>query len=264
MAETQGLDPLQSAAAAAPTQTPAAPTMEQVRAVAAQFESLLLGQMLKEMRASMFDDDDKETGFGGGPLSETLYSELSISLSRAGGVGLGRAMTDAIARQAGAGQGDVGVDAPAGLVFPDAAVAPAAAALAAPGPALLAPAGRVSSSYGWRQDPIDGQLKFHKGTDIAMPIGQEVPSALAGQVTFAGDMAGYGLTVVVNHGGGVETRYAHLSEVEVRAGDAVAQGQTIAKSGSSGRSTGPHLHFEVLESGQPVDPSAVFGLPKQH
>jgi len=71
------------------------------------------------------------------------------------------------------------------------------------------------------------------------------------------ELSGYGLTVVVDHGGGIATRYAHLSEVNVKVGDTVQAGQDIARSGASGRATGPHLHFEVLEAGQPVDPRSV-------
>jgi murein DD-endopeptidase MepM/ murein hydrolase activator NlpD len=120
--------------------------------------------------------------------------------------------------------------------------------------------GRVTSSYGWRRDPLDGSLRLHKGTDIAMPVGQEVPAARAGRVGFAGELPGYGLTVVVNHDGGRATRYAHLSELTVGAGDAVVEGQVIARSGATGRATGPHLHFELLEDGKPVDPVGRLGL----
>jgi murein DD-endopeptidase MepM/ murein hydrolase activator NlpD len=88
-----------------------------------------------------------------------------------------------------------------------------------------------------------------------MPEGEPVTAAAAGQVAFAGEMNGYGLTVTIDHGNGLSTRYAHLSELDVQAGEAVGNGQVIAKSGSTGRSTGPHLHFEVLESGQAVEPA---------
>jgi murein DD-endopeptidase MepM/ murein hydrolase activator NlpD len=114
--------------------------------------------------------------------------------------------------------------------------------------------GRLSSAYGWRRDPIDGTRRFHKGIDVAMPVGQGVPAARDGRVTFAGEMRGYGLTVVIDHGNGLSTRYGHLSAIDVHAGDTVTAGQTIAQSGSTGRSTGPHLHFEVLDDGQPVNP----------
>jgi murein DD-endopeptidase MepM/ murein hydrolase activator NlpD len=97
-------------------------------------------------------------------------------------------------------------------------------------------------------------MRFHKGADIAMPIGEQVPAARGGRVTFAGELAGYGLTVVVDHGGDISTRYAHLSSLAVQGGDVVHEGQTLALSGASGRATGPHLHVELLEKGTPVDP----------
>jgi murein DD-endopeptidase MepM/ murein hydrolase activator NlpD len=87
-----------------------------------------------------------------------------------------------------------------------------------------------------------------------------VPSVAGGTVVAAGAQGGYGLTVVVEHDSGIRTRYAHLSELAVRTGDVVARGQDIGQVGSSGRSTGPHLHFEVLEGGRPVNP--VVGLRK--
>src|SRR4051794_14513482 len=94
------IDPLNQKPQTAPIAPTAAgtPNPSDLKSIAAQFEALLLGQMLKEMRGSMLDDD-KESGFASGPLSDAMYSELSLSLSRAGGIGLGRAMTDAIARQ---------------------------------------------------------------------------------------------------------------------------------------------------------------------
>ena len=119
---------------------------------------------------------------------------------------------------------------------------------------MLAMPGRLSSAYGWRRDPINGSVKFHNGLDLAMPVGQDVPAARPGEVAFAGELSGYGLTVVVRHDDRTSTRYAHLSEILVEPGDAVKAGETIAKSGATGRTTGPHLHFEVLEDGRPVNP----------
>lgn len=113
----------------------------------------------------------------------------------------------------------------------------------------------VTSGYGWRTDPFNGRLKFHSGADVRMAYGQAVSSVAAGRVTFAGDRAGYGLMVVVDHGDGRETRYAHLSSAAVRVGDIVGKGAVIARAGSSGRSTGPHLHVELFKNGRPIDPS---------
>jgi flagellar protein FlgJ len=136
-----------------------------------------------------------------------------------------------------------------------AAVSPTAAGEATGESALsLEMTGRVSSAYGWRSDPFRGQAKFHGGIDLAAKYGTEVPAAAAGTVVSAGDQGGYGLTVVVRHPNGFESRYAHLSSLAVREGDTVGQGQQVGRVGSTGRSTGPHLHFEVTQAGRRVDP----------
>jgi murein DD-endopeptidase MepM/ murein hydrolase activator NlpD len=90
--------------------------------------------------------------------------------------------------------------------------------------------------------------------DILAAYGREVPAAGAGQVVFSGVQGGYGNTVVIEHPGGIRTRYAHLSSIQVEAGDPVQSGTIVGRVGSSGRSTGPHLHFEVLQDGRPVNP----------
>jgi murein DD-endopeptidase MepM/ murein hydrolase activator NlpD len=120
---------------------------------------------------------------------------------------------------------------------------------------LQMPNGRVSSHFGWRQDPFTGVPRFHQGIDVAQAYGQDVRAAAAGRVAFAGDQGSYGTTIIIEHPGGRQTRYAHLSATGVRPGDLVDPGQVIGKSGSSGRSTGPHLHYEVLAGGRPVDPA---------
>lgn len=229
---------------------------EQLRVLAAQFEALLLSQMLQQMRSSLFDDGDSDSGFAKGPLGDAMYSELGLALARAGGIGLTESMMEPLLREAGAlptttGAGiDMPLPAMTGITMP-----------AATEPALRSALfeGRVSSSFGWRQHPVSGGMKFHQGVDIAMPVGRDVPAAQAGRVAFAGEQGGYGLTVVVDHGNGVSTRYAHLSEIRVQAGDMVADGQTIALSGATGRVTGAHLHFEVLDKGKPIDPSEGVG-----
>jgi murein DD-endopeptidase MepM/ murein hydrolase activator NlpD len=117
----------------------------------------------------------------------------------------------------------------------------------------------VTSGYGWRQDPIDGGRRFHRGLDIALPIGHAVPAAQDGRVTFAGELSGYGLTVVVEHADGRATRYAHLSGIDVQVGQEVGAGDVIARSGASGRATGPHLHVEVIDGGKAVNPAEILG-----
>ena len=122
-------------------------------------------------------------------------------------------------------------------------------------PDLQMPRGAITSRFGWRRDPIDGAVKFHKGIDVAQPYGHEVRAAAPGHVIATGDQGAYGTTIVVDHGGGQQTRYAHLSASAVRVGERVEGGQIIGKTGDSGRTTGPHLHFEVVENGRVVDPT---------
>lgn len=114
--------------------------------------------------------------------------------------------------------------------------------------------GRITSSFGVRRDPIHGRHKQHRGLDIAAPRGTPIEAAASGTVVFAGWRRGYGNTVTIEHADGRRTRYAHADELLVSRGDVVDAGQTIAKVGSTGRSTGPHLHFEVFEGGERVDP----------
>ncbi|MCG8673092.1 MAG: peptidoglycan DD-metalloendopeptidase family protein [Pseudomonadales bacterium] len=115
--------------------------------------------------------------------------------------------------------------------------------------------GWMSSRFGRRTDPFTGKLAWHQGVDFAGKDGSDIISVGSGVVTWAGERFGYGLLVEVNHGGGYSTRYAHAKEVSVKVGDIVHKGQTVALMGSTGRSTGPHVHFEVLKNGRPVDPT---------
>jgi murein DD-endopeptidase MepM/ murein hydrolase activator NlpD len=228
---------------------------EQVRTLAAEFESMLLGQMLRQMRSSMFEDEGEGGGMGTGPLADTVFSELSLALSRAGGLGIGSALLGPLSRESGVDLSGIATN--AASLRSDAQATVAANPIAPlQTPASIATlSGRVTSRYGWRRDPIDGANKFHKGVDIAVPVGSEVPSSGAGRVTFAGELPGYGLTVVVAHDDRRSTRYAHLSRLDVVEGATVTEGQVLGLSGATGRVTGPHLHFEALEDGKPVDPA---------
>ncbi len=116
-------------------------------------------------------------------------------------------------------------------------------------------AGRVTSDFGVRTDPLNGQQRSHHGIDIAAPRGTPIGAAAAGTVVFVGKRGGYGNTVIIEQTDGKQTLYAHADQLLVQVGETVNAGQTIATVGSTGRSTGPHLHFEVRENGQPVDPA---------
>jgi murein DD-endopeptidase MepM/ murein hydrolase activator NlpD len=114
--------------------------------------------------------------------------------------------------------------------------------------------GRISSGFGNRFHPIDKVVKFHAGLDIAVPKGTRVDAAAGGIVEYAGPRGGYGNVVIVRHPDGKESRYGHLEKVLVNEGDTVTSGQQIALSGSTGKSTGPHLHFEIRENGEVLNP----------
>lgn len=116
------------------------------------------------------------------------------------------------------------------------------------------PEGELVSPFGNRSDPITSRHAFHAGVDFAAPHGAPIVAAAGGVVDVAGWHPDFGWTVEIEHGNGLRTRYAHASKLLVRRGDIVTPGERIALVGSSGRSTGPHLHFEVLRAGVAVDP----------
>jgi hypothetical protein len=119
--------------------------------------------------------------------------------------------------------------------------------------------GFISSYFGERADPFDGREAFHKGVDFAGVIGQQVVAVAAGVVTWAGERTGYGKLVEINHGDGYVTRYAHNERTLVSVGQTVKRGEPLALMGSTGHSTGPHVHFEVLRNGRNVDPLSFIG-----
>ena len=124
-------------------------------------------------------------------------------------------------------------------------------------PSSLPPVADIwySSSFGYRIDPFTGQNAFHEGVDFPADAGTPVVAAASGKVVFAGEQPQYGKMVEIDHGNGLVTRYAHASQLNVRDGDLVLRGQRVATVGSTGRSTGPHLHFEVRLNGVPQNPA---------
>ncbi len=119
--------------------------------------------------------------------------------------------------------------------------------------------GPLTSPFGLRWDGIVPGI--HRGVDIAVPAGTPVHPMARGRVTWAGVMQGYGNVVWLDHGGGVQTIYAHLQEIRVHVGDAVERSSVLGLSGSSGDATGPHLHFEIVRWGRDVDPVPLLGGP---
>ena len=120
--------------------------------------------------------------------------------------------------------------------------------------------GWTSSYYGKRTDPFSGRLAMHKGMDFAGKEGSEVVAVASGVVTWASDRYGYGELIEINHGNGYSTRYGHNAKLLVSVGDTVEKGQAISTMGSTGRSTGPHVHFEVLKNDRQINPAKFVAL----
>ena len=114
--------------------------------------------------------------------------------------------------------------------------------------------GRITSNYGYRVNPVTGEYKLHKGIDYAGNYGDPIKASKSGVVEYSGWISGYGNTIILGHGNGVQTLYPHAQTLNVSVGEKVSQGDVIATVGSTGNSTGPHLHFEIRINGQPVDP----------
>ncbi len=124
-----------------------------------------------------------------------------------------------------------------------------------PGQLVRPVPGAITSPFGPRLHPILGYTRMHTGVDMTAPLGQDIKAGAAGTVILAETYGGYGLTVVIDHGGGMTTLYAHQSRLFVSRGEAVAAGEVVGEAGSTGLATGPHLHFEVRIDGTPVDPA---------
>lgn len=124
-------------------------------------------------------------------------------------------------------------------------------------PNLMPTTGRITSGFGYRKNPFGRGREFHNGIDIANNSGTKIKAAGSGVVTFAGYNGGYGRYIIISHGYGYQSVYGHNRKLLVKVGDKVEKGQVISEMGSSGRSTGPHLHFEVRLNGNPIDPMKV-------
>jgi len=197
---------------------------------------------------------EKEMTLQTGEISNEISDEISGEAFGAEGADLARWLGDADAWRSESSVDAAGSGRVAGLISGSASVEGAAVL----GPAAVLTAspvdGETTSEFGQRTDPIEGTQRFHAGIDIAAPSGAPVRSAGAGVVVRAGSASGYGNLVIVAHGDGLQTRYAHLSRIHVAPGQVVAAGERVGRVGQSGRATGPHLHFEVRQDGEPVDP----------
>ncbi len=221
-----------------------------IKHAAQEFESLFISYLLKVMRETIEESGLTEGGFGKGIYTDLFDQELSRSVARAGGLGISdmifRKLAPEAMSQGGTipSTGDVKTESSNRSRRPGNEIPDHFLPVSAP----------ISSTYGLRRDPIDGQVRFHRGLDLAAPAGTAVLAPWEGKVVSTGFDSGYGNYVVVEHPEGFRTRYAHLETATVRKGDAVSAGEELGTVGSSGRSTGAHLHFEVIRNGEQVDP----------
>lgn len=181
-------------------------------------EATLVKQLLESSGAF------KGTGVAGSQLNAQMFMEvLADAVAKDGGFGLAKMLEKSL------GSGDK----------------EDAAAPKPPG---------VTSDFGARLHPIDNKPSFHTGLDLAAPAGTAILAAKGGTVVSAGERGGYGNAVEIDHGDGLRTLYAHARVLDVRQGDTVAPGEKLGEVGATGKTTGPHLHFEVRFEGKPIDP----------
>ena len=197
-----------------------------VEAAAKAFEAMFIKMLLDAMPEP--EDSSISGGFGGGVWRDMLHQEYADQAAKQQGFGI----ADAIVRQMGSQQS----------MAPAEPLTPIVGDL------------RRTSAFGPRIHPITGVHHHHTGVDYAAPTGTPVRSVLDAEVVFAGPKGGYGQLVELRHSDGTTTRYAHLDRIDVSPGQRLERGELLGTVGSTGQSTGPHLHFEVRQGGQPVDP----------
>ena len=210
---------------------------------AEEFEAFMVSTLAKQMRLSVPDGPWSDGAMS--TFADLFDQEIGKRVADQGGFGLQEDVLKSLRHRRGDSDAM-----PAFPLLPHPAVARPAKSTPHPAGAI----GRITSSFGARIDPFTGERRMHHGLDMAAPVGTPVHAAADGVVRFAGNRGGYGNVVIVGHADGTETRYAHCKELSVEKGATVAAGQAIATVGNTGRSTGPHLHFELRRNGEPVPP----------
>jgi murein DD-endopeptidase MepM/ murein hydrolase activator NlpD len=211
---------------------------ESIKKVAKDMEALFAYEMIKAMRATTGESDKKGLG------SDTYMTMFDLELSKLfaeRGLGLQDMFTKGLSAASGkAKKGPLeNVTDELKTILPEDGHP------------------RISSGFGLRKDPISGDRKFHHGLDIPAPAGTGIHPVKPGTVQFSGEQAGYGNVVIIDHGDGFVSKYAHNQANLVSTGDSVNPATVIATVGNTGRSTGPHVHFEVAYQGEKVDPQVL-------
>ena len=238
---------------------------QDVKSAAAELASLFVYQMLAAMRRTVPKSGLLDKGFAHDTYLSLFDQEIARHMARREDLGLTallqRQLKDADADRQLPGRPDTALPHPSTALHARRATAiDAYRQQAGPtdGMFMLPVEGQHTSGFGMRMHPIDHEERLHSGMDIAAPTGTPIQAAAAGQVVFSGTQAGYGNVVVIQHAEGYSTLYAHNTDNLVSVGTTVSQGQPIATVGSTGRSTGPHLHFEVRKDGKQLDPAQFF------
>ncbi len=230
-----------------------------------EFEAMLVNLMISEMRKGMVSEEGQEGLFEDSQTTKVFRSMLDYEYSKALADHENLGLAEQIMDQFGipTENGTFRLQAPDDIAHPGLSPLSAIASMLPTHPEsasygdgkfLRPAAGVVSSGFGMRIHPLTHKYQMHQGVDIAMPTGTRIHAAESGRVTFAGHKDGYGKVVIMEHADGYQSVYGHLSDIGVEAGDVVRRGETIGLSGNTGRSTGPHLHFEILKDGKRLDP----------
>jgi len=228
--------------------------LQRTEVAAEEFESYLVEMLVKEMRKTvpkgMFSSPTMDI------FTEMMDKAIAREIAEAGGLGLAKSMFSKMEE----GEGSKGSQIAQSL-SPIVEKLQEKQRLPEKVKELVGKipvSGRLTSKFGMRQHPILGVMRMHNGIDIAADKGSAIENVMDGKVIFAGKRGGYGNTVVVEHESGWTTMYAHCEKINVAVGDVVQKGENLATVGSTGLSTGPHLHFELQQNGKAIDPLKVF------
>jgi flagellar protein FlgJ len=257
--------------------------LRELKKATQEFEAVFIGYMLKVMRSTVEPADEE-----GGALGKDIYlsmfdQEIALQMARNSSLGIGEMMyrqLEQTVKEAKAVSGSSPSEAPAVRLpantehpirrQPELPIshheieATTDAGMKAPTTWTAPVEGRLSSTFGERADPFTQATRFHRGVDIAAPAGTPIRAAQSGTVVFSGHLGGYGNTIIVEHAGGYRTLYGHASRNLVREGDRISAEQVIGEVGSSGRSTGTHLHFELQKSGERLNPQEFLAAASRH
>lgn len=219
---------------------------EAIRKVAKEMESLFAYEMIKAMRATT--GESAKSGLGNDTYMTMFDLELS-KLFAERGLGLQEMLAKGVTAASGAARG--GRSRPQSITDELRTILPEDKNI------------RISSDFGLRKDPISGDQKFHHGLDVPAPAGTGIHPVKSGTVKFSGEQAGYGNVVIIDHGDGFVSKYAHNKTNLVNTGDPVSPETVIATVGSTGRSTGSHVHFEVSYQGEKVHPRVLLAQAEE-